>query len=376
VGDRTATWFILGVTALVGIFFFRLIQPLLLPLILAAMLAAIFWPVYQRVLGLLGGHERLSAAVTTVLIMLTVMLPTAAGLSAIGFQLVRQAEELIPVEGVTDEARELVEQVEKTPLGRRGERLLEGISDQRARQVASEAVLESAQQVYQRTTWFLSNVVRFLIATLVVVVGLYYFLADSARILGELRRLSPLEEADDWALMEMFVGVCRGVLLGNVLAAAIQAILAGIAFAVLGVPAAWLLGFATFFISFVPFLGAAGVWGLAAIVLLIQARYLAAAALVLYGTFVISSVDNVIRALAIHDRARLHPLAALVSLLGGLQVVGLWGIIVGPVTAAFFYVMLNILKKQVTRPPLRDLVTDPRTQVLAGQLIDSRGRPG
>jgi predicted PurR-regulated permease PerM len=55
-------------------------------------------------------------------------------------------------------------------------------------------------------------------------------------------------------------------------------------------------------------------------------------------------MDNLLRAYVIHDSAQLHPLVALISVLGAIQVVGLWGILLGPVVASFFYALLKILR--------------------------------
>jgi hypothetical protein len=61
----------------------------------------------------------------------------------------------------------------------------------------------------------------------------------------------------------------------------------------------------------------------------------------------VSLADNLIKPLIIHGRARLHPLLVLVSVLGALKVIGLWGIFVGPMVAAFFYTLLRILHREL-----------------------------
>ena len=75
----------------------------------------------------------------------------------------------------------------------------------------------------------------------------------------ETKRLSPLEDEDVQALFEQFEKVCRGVILGTVVSALAQAVLAGIGFAVAGVPNVLLLMAVTMFFSFIPFLGAGSV---------------------------------------------------------------------------------------------------------------------
>jgi predicted PurR-regulated permease PerM len=193
----------------------------------------------------------------------------------------------------------------------------------------------------------MADLFMFVVGLAVMMLGVYYFLADHGKILGELERLSPLDPEDDRELCDSFVRVCRGVLLGNVLAAILQALLNGIGFTILRIETAWLLGFCTFFLSFVPFVGAGAVWSFVAIGLVLEQRYWSAGFLVAYGVLIVSSVDNLVRAFAIHGSAHIHPLVALVSILGAIQLLGLWGIVIGPVTAAFFYALLNILRKRL-----------------------------
>ena len=201
--------------------------------------------------------------------------------------------------------------------------------------------------IYDRTSALASDVISFLISAVVMVLALYYFLADGDSLIAEARRLSPLESEDERTLFEQFEQVCRGVVLGTVVSALIQGILAGIGFAIIGVGRVWLLTVLTMLFSFIPFLGAAAVWICVTIGLMFEQRFGAALFLAAYGTVVVSTSDNFVRAYMIHGRAQMHPLIALVTVLGALQLVGLWGIFVGPISAAFFYALLNIFHQRL-----------------------------
>jgi predicted PurR-regulated permease PerM len=125
------------------------------------------------------------------------------------------------------------------------------------------------------------------------------------------------------------------------------------------------LAFCTFVVSVIPYLGAASVWIPVAIYLAFQERWLAACLLAVYGAVIVSSVDNLIRAYAIHDQAHIHPLVALVAILGAVRLLGLWGIIVGPVTAVLFHVLLELVSKRLEQARSRssaraaDYLTNP-----------------
>ena len=68
----------------------------------------------------------------------------------------------------------------------------------------------------------------------------------------------------------------------------------------------------------------------------------------IYGALVVSSIDNVIKAYVLHDHSQLHPLFALLSVLGGVQVFGPIGILVGPMVVVFLQTLLEILNHELT----------------------------
>jgi len=345
--------FLLGAVLVIGFFFFRVVQPFILPLILACVLAVLFWPVQRRMIGFCRERERVAAVLITLLVVIAVLVPVAGGLTIAGMQLVATTEEIgqsldLPPaveESLDDSASGFPEGLEGL-LAR-----ITGRNIEQVREMISSALAGAAQTIYDRTTQLLAGVFATVVAVVIMIVGVYYFLADHKQILGELQRLSPLDDADDRELWNKFVDVCRGILLGNVLAALLQAVLNGIGFAVLGVAGAGLLALLTFFLAFIPFVGGGAVWFCVALGLLLQGRYIAALFLVAYGALIVSSVDNLVRAHALHGRSQIHPLAALVAILGAIQLVGLWGIVIGPVTAAFFYALLNLLTGKFAPAP-------------------------
>ena len=70
--------------------------------------------------------------------------------------------------------------------------------------------------------------------------------------------------------------------------------------------------------------------------------------LAIFGTAVVSTVDNIVKPVVLHGRSNLHPLLALLSVLGGIQVLGPIGIFVGPMVVAFLQTLLNLLHDELT----------------------------
>jgi predicted PurR-regulated permease PerM len=127
----------------------------------------------------------------------------------------------------------------------------------------------------------------------------------------------------------------------------------------------------TMLCAMIPFVGAAAVWIPCCLWLFFcDGRLGAAIVLAVYGGAVVSVIDNFIKPMVLHGRSNLHPLLALLSILGGVQVLGPIGIFVGPMVVTFFYVLLIMTQKEIDA-----LMGDAATQlpVVGGQLSVAGG---
>lgn len=135
-------------------------------------------------------------------------------------------------------------------------------------------------------------------------------------------------------------GTVIGVMLGIVGTAVAQATVAMIGFLIADVPGAVLLGFATFFLSMIP-IGPPLVWGAAAAWLYAHEQTGWAIFMVLYGVFVISSIDNFLKPILMARGAGISILLIALGVLGGILVFGFIGIFLGPVLLALGHMLLG-----------------------------------
>jgi predicted PurR-regulated permease PerM len=282
----------------------------------------------------LGGRRR-AAAFVAVSVLLMCLIPSAVVLITIGREVMLAGREL----SQTD--------LEDQPAVRRLVALVQTFFPQAEwedmRASLARALETASQGVFDRTREFLSDVVTFSVGVAVMGLALYYFLAEGPVMLNRLHRLFPLEGQDEHALFDKFGRVCRGLVLGTLACAVAQAVLLAVGLLIAGVKGVWVLAGLTLLFSMIPFIGSAGVWVPVSAWLLWQGRFGAGIFLGIYGAAVVSTADNLIRAHVLHGAARIHPLLALVSALGGLQLVGLWGIFLGPIVAALFYTLVKVL---------------------------------
>ena len=190
--------------------------------------------------------------------------------------------------------------------------------------------------------------VELLIGLAIMVISLYFFLLDGPAMIRTLMRLSPLDDTYERQLLGEFDRTSRAVVLASVLSALAQGFLAAIAFYLLGFGSVVFLFLLTSLMALVPFLGAASVWVPCAIWLFaVDQRWGAAIGLTVYGVLVVSSIDNVIKVFVLHGRSQIHPLLALLSVLGGVAVFGPIGILVGPMVVVFLQTLLEILNHEL-----------------------------
>jgi predicted PurR-regulated permease PerM len=188
-----------------------------------------------------------------------------------------------------------------------------------------------------------------LLGLVVLLLGVYFFLVDGPKMITSLMRLSPLDDRHESELLDEFDRIARAVVVATLLSAVVQGMLAGIGFWMAGVGSVFLLIMLTILFALIPFVGAATVWVPVSLSLYFyEGRPVAAIILALYGAIIVSMADNVIKPLVLHGQSNLHPLLALLSVLGGVQVLGPIGILVGPMVVVFLQTLLNILNREMT----------------------------
>jgi predicted PurR-regulated permease PerM len=148
-------------------------------------------------------------------------------------------------------------------------------------------------------------------------------------------------------LLLEFSKVVRSVFMATFLAALGQ----GLATAA----ALWFFGFSHVSVLFVlatlaaliPLAGTWLVWLPCAVSLFVGGQVAQAVMLSLYGAIFVGFLDNVIRTYVLNTDTKLHPLLAFVSVLGGLQALGLWGVFIGPIVASCLHALIKIFNHEL-----------------------------
>jgi len=195
----------------------------------------------------------------------------------------------------------------------------------------TERLGDVPELVVGRTFRVVSGVGGVLLQVGVGLFTLFYLFRDGERMLDAGKRLVPLASGPTNLLLRRTKEVIFAAVFGHVFVAMVQGTLGGLAFWAIGVPtpAVWAMLMGA--LSLIPMVGPAFVWVPAGAVLIATGATTRGVVLLLFGLLVISTVDNVIRAMLVSARARVHPLVVFFGVLGGVLMFGAVGILVGPV---------------------------------------------
>jgi predicted PurR-regulated permease PerM len=188
---------------------------------------------------------------------------------------------------------------------------------------------------------------KLILGLFVMVISLYYFLADGPAMIEAVMSISPLEPRYGQQMLAEFVKISRAVVMAIVVAAVVQGALATIGYWVAGLSSLFLLCILTTLLAMIPFVGAASVWIPCSLYLVFTGHPVPGVMLALYGLLVVSMIDNLIKPMVLHGQSKLHPLLALLSIIGGVQALGPIGIFVGPMVVSFLQAVLNMFHAEL-----------------------------
>lgn len=349
--DRTGQFFILGALAVALYFAWKVFRPFFSAIAIAAILDVIFYPLYVRLGAAFGGRRALAAAVCVFIVVLCFILP----LLVMGLLFTKQSLDLYQVlnakaldAGFDSIMRFRNWDAVESWLAAHAPWLdvqalnLKGVFLNFLRKVSGFGVALG--------TAVASNFLTALATFAVVLFSLFFFLLDGGAFGRWVSGLVPLNQEHQQALVRTFIRIVKSAVLGSGLIALAQGFLGGVAFSLVGMRGV-LWGTVMAFTSLVPVVGTTIVWVPASIVQLAQGHIGSGIFLLVWGVVVISAVDNLIRMFVIKGPTRIHPLLIFFSVLGGIKLAGMLGVVLGPLVLAMVQALLEIYRGEFMGRP-------------------------
>ncbi|QDT94569.1 AI-2E family transporter [Gimesia algae] len=353
-----------------GIMFFKVIMPFILPLFLAAVVAMISQPLMNYFIRRTRGHVRIAAGLTTTLIVSAILVPLCVGIFLGSLQLFTTVVNTLDEANWNKTVKTVREKVEISndkfhqfvewsneyldhdvdPLANTEKSANPQISEDFIRKNLQATLVPIAKRslgIAASTVGLLGSLFSALIAWVMFIIALYYFLADGYLLIESTQSLIPVHVDYQKRLIDQFQKVVRAVVLATFLAAIGQGFTTAIALSMVGFDHFIVFLILATITSMVPLLGSWLIWMPCAVWLMYQGHWGSAVFLILIGTLVVGTMDNIIRTYVLQSDAKLHPLLAFVSVLGGLQMMGLWGVFIGPIVASCLHALVQIFNTEL-----------------------------
>ncbi|BAQ17143.1 AI-2E family transporter [Methyloceanibacter caenitepidi] len=334
---------------LVSLAFAWILLPFYSAVLWAVILALVFSPVQRWFIGRLPNQPNLATFLTLLSIVGIVLVPVAfTGAS------------------IVSEATTLYENIQSgdVNLGTILQRFLDalpswatdflahfGVTDVADMQARIISLLAEGSQFFATQAVLVGQgTANVLLGTSIMLYLLYFFLRDGGKLSQKIIHAVPLAGEYKAALFEKIAVVVRAMVKGTILVAIVQGFLGGVIFWALGIRGAVLWGVVMAFLSLLPAVGASIVWFPVAVYLIATGDIGKGLILIAFGAGVIGLVDNLLRPYLVGKDTALPDYVVLISTLGGIALLGLNGLVVGPLIAALFIAVWDIAARSDVVP--------------------------
>jgi predicted PurR-regulated permease PerM len=200
----------------------------------------------------------------------------------------------------------------------------------------------------------LKGALSFLFSLAITLGILFFLLRDAASFAGGVRRVLPFGPEQNDRLLSIGQELVFASVTATLAIAAIQGLVGGLTFALLGIQGAVLWGSMMGVLALLPLVGATLVWLPAAVWLALSGSVVKGIVLAAVGVLVLGSVDNVVRPLLLSGKSQMNTLVLVISLLGGVSAFGFIGIVLGPLVAAILTALVESYHQAPPAPPPPD----------------------
>ncbi|MDT0174659.1 AI-2E family transporter [Enterobacter sp. BRE11] len=346
--------FFIVILAIVTAAFFDVLAPYFSPILWAAILAVIFAPLKIWLRHKMGDRNGLASLVTLLIICLIVFTPLAIIASSL----------VVEVNAVYLKLQSNSAQFPTVFAD-----LLHHLPDW-LRNFLSEHQMNNAAQIQQKLSSFALKGGQYMAGSVFLIgkgtftftVGfgvmlylLFFLLKDGSYLVHLILEALPLSTYVKHHLFMKFAAVSRATVKGTVVVGIVQGILGGLAFWFVDIDGSLLWGALMAFLSLIPAVGSAIIWVPAAIFFFATGALWKGLFLVGFFVVVVGLVDNILRPLLVGKDTKMPDYLILIATLGGMEIYGINGFVIGPLIAALFIACWNLLSGKDNRDNVEEI---------------------
>ncbi len=337
---RMILWFFLGVFTISCFMLGWLLWPFFSVIVLSTVVTGVFNPVFRFINRKL--NPVISSIITCVLIFFVLFIPATFLVGILAneaYELYRTARAAVQ----TMEIRNLIEQSE---LIEKANQILNNFNIEITGEQITKTVSEIGRIVglfiYEQLSSITANVLKLIANFFFMLLIIFYLLIDSQRLVSFIEGISPLPDDQDQKLIRKFKDMSGAILVGNGLGGLIQGTLGGLVFWMFGLNSPFLWGVIMALLAFLPIVGIGVVFIPAAIFLFLKGRIAAGIFFLIFYMMLSGGIEYFFKPKLVGQRVQMHTLLVFLSIIGGLKLFGILGIIYGPLVVTAFLTLADI----------------------------------
>lgn len=357
--EKIFLYFLLSLTGFFTALALLMLIPFLKPILWAIIFSLVLYPIHLKLSRRIGNLS--SALILTLIILLLVVIPFSLILALA----VRQSIDLFQLAiNLTQNSSylDIIKEIQNHPYVKRLfteeeiKRFIAYIESEEFKNFLITGLRDLAQKGLNLAASLVPAVASFVFKTFVFLITLFFILKDGPRFMKFAQRFLPMHRED---IEEVSITIYKTVLAtvyGSIGVAIVQGILGFVGYKIAGIDYAILLAIATFISSFIPPFGAGFVWFPVAVYTFATKGVYNGAFMLLYGAFIISTIDNLLRPIIMKMGISIPYIVLFFSIIGGLLTFGFVGIFLGPLIFTTLFTLALIYEKRI----LKENITQDR----------------
>ena len=329
---------------------FLIIKPFLTAVLTGIIFSYIFYPIYLRINKKIP-NKNFSSLITSALVIVIITLPLFFMLNTISKEArtiyIFSRQKMISESFITE-----CQPVDK-PICIINNYISEKADDPQLRYYFDTTVKEATTKITDTISNILFSIPIFILHLFIVLFVMFFLFKDGKIFVDKIERILPLKGKYRNHVFNKLNDMAYAVVYGSIIIAIIQGTLGGIGFLIFGLPSPLLWGLIMIFMALIPYIGSSVIWFPASLILLFNGYVnmettpvIKGILLMLYGIFVVGTIDNILKPKIIGDKGGLHPVLVLLGVVGGLNFLGFVGIIVGPIILAMLVTFIKIYEEE------------------------------
>ncbi|MCP4566930.1 MAG: AI-2E family transporter [FCB group bacterium] len=342
--------------------FYRILAPFLVPMCWSAIFVIVFYPMYQWLEKRVKSGNLRSLIMTTLIVILII-----APAAYLGIALVQETI------GMFDHFKDWVDSgkldqlidIKNSPIYEYAQSRLSSYVDlsQLDLKIIIENSLKSVSKIaLSQTTNILANTGRILFQFGMMIFFMFFLFRDGDKLFDQIKALIPMSGDQADTTVNHLKTVIEGTMYGGIVVSLIQGFLGGILWVIMGLPSPVFWGAFMAFLAFIPIVGPFLIYLPAGLILIATGSPIKGTLLIAIGTVAVSQIDNILRPLLVSGKTGMHTMLLFVSIMGGVSMFGLLGVVLGPVIAAVFVAMFDVFRLKLTEEETLAVETGPAVE--------------